>query len=384
MWRTLSALKKTRLAGFNAQLLISPDVSALRARSERIAVWQSWKGRKSLPDLPPEIIFEIADYLPPSSLSSFEAFIRESPPSANSSPCDWPSFAKLEDICEKQGTLYSDSSSKSHSQFYLSERLEMLCMLDRDGGVPPSKAVCSGCLATHGSSLFSVSSLAQPSRNRRCLGSAGRFWVYPRRIFDHSQTHDPRESQRPHICGHGAVCIGKRATIWRLMNVHNGIFPSDEEVKGALRPLQAPICPHMRLSDPCVPDVYNHNCEKLRRGFDSIEADCSCSSCSSDPWPQFVRRGECKSCGTYFLFYNEGLGYRRAATLNLMVQRNIEISRDCTDSAWIAQATNFDDFEELESAWRATNLLCGQRLGAVTLPDTEPADYETRFLRQDQ
>ena len=34
------------------------------------------------------------------------------------------------------------------------ERLELLSMLERDGKVPPSKAVCTGCADTHDRSLF--------------------------------------------------------------------------------------------------------------------------------------------------------------------------------------------------------------------------------------
>lgn len=41
-----------------------------------------------------------------------------------------------------------------------SERLKVLCMLDRDRKIQPSKAVCSGCLDMHNRFLFSGELLA--------------------------------------------------------------------------------------------------------------------------------------------------------------------------------------------------------------------------------
>ena len=82
-----------------------------------------------------------------------------------------------------------------------SERLELLYMLDRDNKIPKSKAVCSGCADTHNQSLFSLESLAQSSRERHCLGSAGRLWICPHWVFDHNLITTSARPHWSHTCG---------------------------------------------------------------------------------------------------------------------------------------------------------------------------------------
>ena len=171
--------------------------------------------RKTFFNLPIEIVLDVAEYLPPSSLVSFELFIFENPPSVmhftsngilktsqkarfGFDLLDHP-LEKLDRICMKQGALQPESMSTSRSQLHLSERLELLCILDRDGSIPSSQTVCSGGVDTHAScsSLFSISSFAQTSSQRRCLGSAGSMWICPHRILDYDQAQIGKEPKDP-------------------------------------------------------------------------------------------------------------------------------------------------------------------------------------------
>ena len=68
--------------------------------------------------------------------------------------------------------------------------------------------------------------------------------------------------------------------------------------------------------------------------------------------------------------------------LDLIVMRDIQDTRDCTDCAWIAQVTDPVIFKELESAGHSTNELCGRRVGLVMLPSpcTYGASYDAMHL----
>lgn len=217
MGQTLSTLKNTRAAVKNVQSpsasITSPrDDTQCQSRSlqnQRIVKSPSGKyfsryvsktvsktfctsrdmsikpARKTLLDLPAEIIFNVAEYLPPSSLVSLELVILEKSPSTmhRSSTCnqgelsitrlsDFGLLAPLLKLQSIHHTLYSNRFT-SRTQFYQSERFGFLCMLGRDKRIPSSKAICSECANTHDSSFFSTSSLAQPNTKRRYLGSAG-------------------------------------------------------------------------------------------------------------------------------------------------------------------------------------------------------------------
>lgn len=144
--------------------------------------------RIGLPDCPIEIILIIAQYLPPSSLLSLSytcaRFRSKMGVSIEHSLGKKEGFAQVprnavRDRLPKLKMLAGGASRwespTMEQNIYHSERLKLLCMLDRDQKVPPHKAVCSGCADTHDRSLFSSESLAQSSRDRRCLGSAGRI-----------------------------------------------------------------------------------------------------------------------------------------------------------------------------------------------------------------
>lgn len=80
--------------------------------------------------------------------------------------------------------LYPTASTPTSNH---EQRLQLLCLLDHDGQIPPSRAVCSGCADSHGRHLFTRKGLGKPNRSPHCMGSAGYIWICPHRIFDYGQ-----------------------------------------------------------------------------------------------------------------------------------------------------------------------------------------------------
>lgn len=383
MGQKWSLVKKTRAGIENAQWFRKTKMETLRT-SQVLPVGPV---RKTFFDLPIEVVLDIAEYLPPSSLVSFELFIFENPPSVmhftstgilkksqkarfGFDLLDHP-LAKLDRMYKKQGALQPESMPTSHSQLHLTERLELLCMLDRDGSIPSSQTVCSGCVDTHAScsSLFSISSLAQTSSQRRCLGSAGSIWICPHRILDYDQAQIGKGAQESRVHeGRGVAVLNEYSINWPIMKATHTSPPSNNQVREALRPLTAHICPHLRLNDPYVSSFYFQDCRRLRWDFEGPYPDCQCSVCSPKPLSELSPEGKCEYCGTTFFFYLLPITIICTEALEVTIVRKMKRSWRCTDSAWIAQVTDPADFEEYESAWHATNAVCEGKFEETCFP----------------
>ena len=112
--------------------------------------------------------------------------------------------------------------------------------------------------------------------------------------------------------------------------------PSNEEVKKALAPLNAPVCPHLRINDAFVANAYSQVCPTLRC---SSAPDCQCPTCLTP-----TRAGaSCKFCKTwiFFLIKTEHSGLE---TLRLQIIRRFEKISGCTDRAWICNVADPADF----------------------------------------
>lgn len=239
-----------------------------------------------------------------------------------------------------------------------SERLELLYMLERDNKIPKSKAVCSGCADTHNQSLFSLESLAQSSRERHCLGSAGRLWICPHWVFDHNLMTTSAQPHWSHTCGGkgwqvlAPILDYKKSTVvvqWPIAVIRGkDDAPSKKLVEDVLSQMNVCICKHLRINDPFVSRLYTLECLRLRRMENKIlwPEYCWCSSCLLDCC--------CKDCGTnvYFCIRPEKNGEEK---LLLVVRRKIPRFRGCTDPAWIKQVTDPAEFEGLERDWCAAS-----------------------------
>ena len=112
--------------------------------------------------LPPELILKIEQYLPPSSALSL---------SYTCSRFRQTMKAKVEDLTYLVDMLSVLRNSKESvdESVVSSQRLAFLCMLERDGRLSPSRAICGVCKVTHHVSMFSSTNLQQRSHWRRCM-----------------------------------------------------------------------------------------------------------------------------------------------------------------------------------------------------------------------
>ena len=227
----------------------------------------------------------------------------------------------------------------------------------------------------HDRSFFPNESLAQPSSERRCLGSAGRVWICPHWIFDHNLVTTSAEPQRSHECGNKRVYVlaivldkGTTPTVIWPITVLRGKYdtPPKKVVDDILSLMNTSFCKHLRSTEAYVARLYSPDCKKLRWTANPRTGApyCWCSSCVwqlSQPnlaeyvdeffrYKDIYTGGKCESCGTdvYFEIQADKNGQE---TLQLVVQRKIGRFWGCTDPAWIEQVTDPAKFEELEREW---------------------------------
>lgn len=248
---------------------------------------------------------------------------------------------------------------------YLPERLELLCLLDRDQMIPTTKKICSGCASTHENSFFSPESLLQPNHQRLCVGMAGRLWVCPHWQFDHNLITTSSTPDTSHHCGDHSVWVcfdGKRPRIiWPIKVLQDGdITTLKETVDDLLHSMNIPICKHLRFSDPFVSRLYSPDCKQLRwRQYGAGRGPpCNCSSCLSYLTQRHGKAdlpvhgaGECETCGTRMFFSIAAQRDGSGDVLELNIERAVESFRGCTDHAWLQQISDPAECEEFERAW---------------------------------
>ena len=335
--------------------------------------------RIGLPDLCVDILLMVAVYLPPSSQMSLGyscSKIRDKLDFSTKSLlgeryklAQLPRSAlrsRLPRLIFLPGVYAKWCLPTMAQNVHHAERLNLLCMLDRDGKIPPSKAVCSGCADTHDRSLFSSESLAQSSSERRCLGSAGRIWVCPHWIFDHNLVTTSSKLGGSHACGKKRVAVvtvdhaftdTEPTIMWPIAVLRgSGEAPSKKLVEGILARTDLRVCKHLNFSDNFVSSLYNPDCKKLwTHENDPI---CPCPVCTRQPQPATAAEsldsfsgGTCESCGTNLCFTIRA-NRDGEKELKLVIRRKILRFQGCTDWAWIEQVDAPRDFEELERKWR--------------------------------
>ena len=343
--------------------------------------------RISLPGLPTEIILIATRYLPPSGVMSLSYSCRAIRDKINASIEH--SLGTKNKIAQLSPSALGDNlpprmfgNRRGRTQSlpatvripYHTERLKLLCMLDRDQIIPPSKAVCSSCADTHDRSKFSELSLAQSSCDRRCIGSAGCVWICPHWMFDYNMVNMSNHPKGEHSCGNGYVIMSARRVettqpliIWPILALASKHeTPSKELVANVLAQTDVKLCKHLHLSDMTLSHVYSPDCKKLR----AVVSNCQCPTCvwqRSHPnlagqlsQPNTLDNltlrnltgGKCDFCGVAICFeiFEER---RERELLCLIVHRNIPSFQGCTDRAWIEQVTDPVEFEGFERKWTA-------------------------------
>ena len=355
---------------------------------------------QGLQHLPTELLLEIANHLPPSSIIfltrtcrrihhnmdvSFEQLLGGVParrPSARGHLLNTPREQLL--APELHSLSFLDEYYRSWVQDYIlgrferpavekprllhSELLIFLCMLERNGQIDQSRAVCSSCVGTHDISVFAPDSLNHQSDRGECLGRAGSMWICPHWQCSYDEVHSYSTDRRPlHACGAAssrgltpfvASICGKPMVRWPLIELRRGqALPSNDQEANLLRPLTASACPHFKMNDHFDLRRYSPDCGKLSFSLPrSLLVPCICQAC-------LKREPDCPECGAEVFFdvmEDYAIGNH---TLEVFVQRNGGEFNGVTDPGWIKQLAFPADFEWLEQAWNESACRLGPNKG---------------------
>ena len=377
--------------------------------SSRIEELQIDPNPGTLLTLPAELVLEIADHLPPSSIVSLSYSCRiictrmgavsieqvlgdeflmgrwkVSAPSVEMrnirslERLEWRRMLDRdrESLFPSQGTHEYDRSLLSKTS--LAELSKERHCLDSSGRLsicthhksPSPELYCSLCFRKHDRSLFSSQSHTAPSVHRRCLGSAGRLWICPIRelsledLIGSGRTsnsegcrgefmHSDRSSHS--FCGGD----GQNMTYsyWPILKANPNRPPLVLEVMQALRPLNVPICPHMRLNNALVASHYSQEYQRNPAGLRKRDF-------IPDSWfwkgtSESKSTKVCDFCGAEIKF-----GMRSRGILAVLVIRVIDTRLDVyTDRDWIRHVADPVDFQEYTEAWDTAADTCSRRTG---------------------
>ena len=386
MGQYLSAFKKHRAIHKDAQQSKDDLPSSFaEATSEDYQINLSLECEKipiNLAGLPTEIILEIAGYLAPSGQISLSYSCRQIRNKTGAS------LAYILGEEESTAPFLGSALSVESRNIRSLERLELRSMLDRDGRIPSLKKFCVGCETAHCNSLFPISSPTQISTARRCLGIIGRVWICPHQTVDYDQAAKTKDTREYHRCENNFIFLSSYRwwsyqsmdltyyTTWPIMTVRRECVPSKGQVQEALGPLDAPVCPHLRLNDARMADFYPPDCQRLRcrPDEDSPTPHCGCWSCSSE-W----RFGTvCEFCDTQILFEIKPCASSDIEALHVIFRRSIQDVRSPTDRSWICQVADPADFEAYERAWSSTSAECRKKVGSVYEDPTPEVLYPFR------
>ena len=134
--------------------------------------------------------------------------------------------------------------------------------------------------------------------------------------------------------------LGKRKNDW---------LPNANNMADILRPLDAAVCPHAGVNSPQIIQAYRRDCTHCQTGAEH-ETPHSCCHGS-------VR---CKDCPATIVFESRMLS-DKTGLLELKVTRQFDMMegiKRATDSEWLTQLTQPDDFMDLKEAWMSTMERC--------------------------
>ena len=288
----------------------------------------------NLNTLPIELLLQISTYLPPSSRVSLTYVSRYSYHRLDYQKVD---FA-IEHIMMPRifiGSRISDQDEIYAEDVARSERLKLLCMLERDLLIRRPRVVCSGCFSTHDVSLFTPEELAKSGLKRLCVGRLGRMWICSKTSVSFDQMEGPkywRDILNYHTCSgcvHQHHFFDKGLTVvWPLVQTWSGAEVSILMLREILSRLDVPLCPHIRSGDPVILCTLAPDCGRntWKLPFDR----CSCGNCSG----AYLC---CSTCGTRVKFdVSVPRGYQRR-WLMMEIKRGHSYYMSATDPDWIVQ-----------------------------------------------
>ena len=136
--------------------------------------WKSVPSRPRFELLPPELILRIEQYLSLSSALSLSYTCKRFRQTMETRVEDLSYLVAMESFLEYPMEYPVESKKESAVSF---QRLFFLCLLERDGRLSASKAICSECKTTHDVSRFSSTDLQKRSHQRRCMDDSRIPWA---------------------------------------------------------------------------------------------------------------------------------------------------------------------------------------------------------------
>lgn len=306
-----------------------------------------------------ELVLKITRYLSLSSALSLSYTCRRFRQTVEASVKD------LDYLIDIQNFLRDPKESEGERRVIL-ERLAFLCMLERDGRLSASRAVCRGCITTHSISLFSSTALQQRPHQRLCMGLEGRLWLCPHRIWNHAQLREvQKQGWKQCECRSGEVWHSLPSTdspsteeyslciFYHVLYMPRGFEFRTASTRKGLTALGVNICPHLRFGDPKVLGAVHPGCPRLKNPRSSRK----CARCASrGPRCKFGVEVNCESCKTSTAFYISK-SHDETTSLRAKVSRRIAKSAGTvTDPAWIAYLYMPADFERLQEEWQASSM----------------------------
>lgn len=302
-------------------------------------------------ELPPEVIFQIAEFLSPISLLAWSYTCRFFLRTLDTSTIR-ARFKFYQEHLRLRN--YNGRSSSRAAETVFALHLELLYLLDKDDFLSPAKAICSGCANTHNKSMFSLRSLEQPNTTRICLGITGSCWICPHVALSYRQINTQSSSSlaqraRSERCDscHINVRIGiSRSTMNFPILTISSCYEEDlnELAAQALSELNLEICAHASLRDATLPNLNYSDCSFMTSVLGVRFCDCS-------PCLTFKKSGECLACGSTVRFHLKSCC--GSHTLWVTIRKAYDASGRCSQR-WRDQAVQPDDFEPLTKSWKQT------------------------------
>ena len=229
-----------------------------------------------------------------------------------------------------------------------SQRLEFLCMLERDGKLSEQRLVCRGCVQTHERSLFTSQTRQKRPMKRYCIGREGRL-----QICSHLELSYVSVTEWPlgYLCDtcngeHNYWCInysGGRLRLHQHRYLTLGVPLDVVRLPDMLKVLSRsmPFCPHTHSSDKDFLDrihYHDHHIDNV-----GICAECPAHDQPDGYGPSYVGHHNCVTCGTWVKI-RTAERRRQHWQIQISVLRDLgPLSTKPTDSQWIANVTVPED-----------------------------------------
>ena len=313
----------------------------------------SGRSESPLQKLPLELILEIVSHLTPVDITSWCYTCRQFNQILDSPEVirKLPKYRRKDEDDQFSGSLHLPYCNRR----LLAAHVDLLCLLDRDGKLSSHKAICYACSNTHDKSAFTPESLDKVNTERKCLGVTGRVWICPHfsLSFEQILSLDYEQNRSP-----SGFCEDCRISVrvWQkhsivkipICNFPPGCSKMNEVAAAALDNFHLQSCPHLKLREAVLPDLYSMNCSLRTAAY---KESCDCSRCTT-----YRRSGQCSACGTQVLFQTQSSEDGRR-TLWVSIRRYFW--RSCRGThGWLEQLVQPEMTNRWMENWNQTATLC--------------------------